>query len=161
MERPLSIISPSEAWHIQNPQRKVHRQGRSIQVGWERPRRLGKFRLGPYNYGIIGIWFPISRMNLTWVKALSTTESCLFGEIKQILVLWWTTLRKWTFSMLKISFSFFLTGKRFQKEAKRPSQVTKASWTSLSSIGILHKTQIRRKLKIWSKKIIKQVKFKK
>ncbi len=102
-------------------------------------------------------------INIRWssiyLRSSFIMEWCLHGEIKCISVLWWTTLRKWDFYMLKTSFLSYWTGKKSHKEAKRLSTVTKAFLTFLPSQKMMIPT--KRKSHNQHKKISKLEKYKK
>ncbi len=94
-------------------------------------------------------------MNYALVKALSIMESSLFGVIRLTLVIWWTTLRRWTFFILRTSFLSSSTERRLLREVRRLWLVTPACLTSWKWIKIQERTRTRRKLKTWLKRITK------
>ena len=160
MERRLLTICTSKGRNIQSCYRRLHCEGRSIKVDRERSGRFSKHWLGHCLNGTIGTLSLMIRINCVFLKNSSITESSSFGVIRPILVLWWTTLKKWTFSTFKTLYLCFLIERKSHKEVKKLWQEIKVSSTSLKSTNQQLKTQIKRKINLKSKKITKSEKFK-
>ena len=161
MERRLLTICTSQGRNIQSFYRRVHCESRSIKVDRERSGCFSKHRLGLSLNGLIGTSWSIIRINYHSLKNSSITGSSSFGVIRPILVLWWTILKKWTFSMFKTLYLSFLIERKSHNEVKRPLLEIKVSSTSSKSTNQLLRIQTKRKFNLKFKKITKSEKSRK
>lgn len=98
------------------------------------------------------------RINYRFLKNSSIMVSSSFGVIRLILVLWWTILKKWTFSTFKTLYLSFSIERKSHKEVKKLWLEIKVSSTSLKSTNQLLRIQKKRRFNLKFKKITKSEK---